>query len=98
MKRILIGVGIYAIVDDEDYDRVSKIGWFAKKRNVKGPVKYFAYSTRSVRWQMLPMHRFILSPKDDEVVLHLNDDQLDNRRENLKIISRSEYLKRNKTK
>lgn len=81
MKKVPLvgkmGKGKYAIVDDEDYEKVSRYRWHYGNG--------YAISDFGVR-----MHRFIMSPPQDLVVDHINHDRLDNRRSNLKICTQFE--------
>lgn len=71
------GKNRYAIVDKEDYDRVSKYRWYYNNG--------YAVSDFGVR-----MHRFIMNPPHDMVVDHINHNRLDNRRSNLRICTQFE--------
>lgn len=65
------------LVDDCDWRRLSRMTWYI----AGGYVINSALHTR--------MHRFLLRPKDDEIVDHINGNRLDNRRSNLRIASYS---------
>lgn len=67
----------FAIVDDEDYERVNSFRWAIK--DIK---KQYA-----VRWdngKMIHMHRFILMAEDDIHIDHIDCCGLNNTRENLR--------------
>lgn len=74
------GRGKSAIIDDEDYDKVSRIKWF----NVNG----YARSGNGVA-----MHRLIMSPPPNMEIDHKNHNRLDNRKSNLRICTRQENAK-----
>lgn len=84
MKRIDLigkrGVMAYAIIDDEDYDRVSKYKWHYSN----------GYAINSFGYRM---HRLIMMPPHDLVVDHINHDKLDNRRKNLRVCTQLENSK-----
>lgn len=67
------GEGKYAIVDDDDYEKVSKIVWNCDTEG-------YAISNFGLR-----MHRFIMDPPSGLVVDHINHDKLDNRKSNLRV-------------
>lgn len=71
------GKGMFAIVDADDYNKVSSIKWF----NVNG----YARSRDGKS-----MHRLIMSPPEDREIDHRNHNRLDNRKSNLKICTRQE--------
>lgn len=80
MKIPLIGgkgKGLCAIIDDADYDRVSRYDWHYSNGYA---VNNFGYR----------MHRLIMSPPSHLVVDHINHDRLDNRRSNLRICTNFE--------
>jgi hypothetical protein len=81
MKEIKLTRGKVAMVDDEDYELLSKWKWFATKDG---------YARRDLkvdgRTIAIPMHREILGipPQKGLVSDHRNGDRLDNRRSNLR--------------
>jgi hypothetical protein len=74
--------GLYALVDDEDYERLSQWNWTAIYTNRKNG----GYAVRVQYGTTYLMHRVVLGVGDDVSVKHLNRNGLDNRRENLKEI------------
>jgi len=85
MKEIPLTQGKVALVDDEDYERVSGYKWHAfhagrtwyARRGNGGPL----------------MHRMILRlAKSTPSIDHINHNGLDNRRENLRICSQKDNL------
>lgn len=74
-----------AIVDDEDFDRVNQYKWYAHKGS-RNQCWYAARTTRKllgprkIEW----LHRFIMQPKDDEQVDHINGNGLDCRKSNMR--------------
>lgn len=91
MKTIPLTRGHVALVDDEDFEMLSKwtwcigqagTGYYAKAYNGGGAAaQRFAY-----------MHRIIMDlvPGDGVEVDHINHDGLDNRRRNLRVCSHKE--------
>lgn len=72
-----------ALVDDEDADRVLSFRWCRC-----GP----GYVGHRADGKVVSLHRFIvgLAPGDGREVDHINGDRLDNRRENLRIVTRAQ--------
>ena len=99
MKIISLSQGKVAKVDDGDFDWLNQWKWSAhKNRNT-------FYAVRAVRvglkQKFLFMHRLILGLDfgDKRQADHINMDGLDNRRENLRIVTASENrCNRGKTK
>lgn len=84
MKKIPLTQGKFALVDDEDFDRVSKLKWHTK------PVYGGWYAATWVgRGERLLMHRFIVPGVFR--LDHKNKDGLDNQKENLRPATRSQY-------
>ena len=90
MKKIPLTKGKFAIVDDEDFETLSKFRWHY------GQAYYGGYAKRTIlesgsRWNS-SMHRIILGLKkgDGLQVDHANGDKLDNRRANLRVCSHAE--------
>lgn len=84
MKKIKAGRGIYVTVDDNDYEFLRAFKVWA----VRQPTN--TYAVVSVCGHAIPLHRFLLNAKKNWVVDHINNDGLDNRRENLRLASESQ--------
>jgi|SRR5690606_5995401 len=82
-KEIPLTQGKVAIVDDEDFEWLSRYRWAYNKR--------LGYAQRSIRKDgklaSLAMHRAIMQPPPGMQVDHINGDRLDNRRCNLRIVT-----------
>jgi len=91
-REISLTQGLVAIVDAGDYVWLSKWKWFAKVGGCGGD----AYAARSVRIngkvKTVRMHRLIMDAPDGMEVDHINGNTMDNRRCNLRIVSKSENL------
>jgi hypothetical protein len=89
-RRIPLTQGKYAIVDPEDFERLSKHKWHAFKS------KNTFYAERAVRvgkvrkQVVIKMHREILKVPDGLLVDHKNHNGLDNRKANLRPATRAE--------
>lgn len=86
MKKINLMLGRFALVDNSDYEKVSKFKWYADK----GSRTYYAKMVGGGK----RMHRFILGLRKNSrlEVDHINNDGLDNRRSNLRLCNRSQNL------
>ena len=82
--------GLVALIDDEDYDRVSQFKWHASLAG-KGSNLYYARHNPE-RNKTIRLHRFILNATAGQVVDHINHDGLDCRRENLRIVSQHQNI------
>ena len=87
-RRIPLTQGKYAIVDPEDYERLSRHKWhlnmdvhtnYACRNIMIGPKKV-----------QIKMHREILKPPRHLFVDHINHNGLDNRKANIRLATRSQ--------
>ncbi|MFA6445728.1 MAG: HNH endonuclease [Candidatus Paceibacterota bacterium] len=95
MKTILMKSGDIALIDDKDYDLVSKYNWsVAGNRYARAA----AYDTDEkdknghIKQRVIKMHRLIIGAKKNEFVDHINGNGFDNRRENLRICTMSQNM------
>lgn len=96
MREIKLTRGHVAIVDDEDFDELSKFKWHAM------PSRHYVYAARS---EKVPggrvlhhkMHRQ-LKGFPEGMVDHANGNTLDNRRSNLRVCERGQNVANQKCK
>lgn len=94
-KTIQLTQGYETVVDDEDYDWLMEMGkWCSRPHNkrliyaAKGRRKDDPEKPKTIR-----MHRMVMNVDPDVFVDHINNDGLDNRKENLRICSHRENLR-----
>lgn len=87
-REIDLSQGLRAIVDDDDFDWLSQMRWCAHREGRQ----IYAWSYKNVdgRQTYLKMHRIILNAPQCAVVDHVNGNGLDNRRENIRLATRTE--------
>ena len=95
MKEIKLTRGKFAIVDDDDYERVNKLKWSLEDSGKNGHELYYAKRLHPVirgkKYVRLTMHKFIMGDIPEGMVIdHINLNGLDNRKENLRICTRSQ--------
>jgi hypothetical protein len=99
MKEIPLTQGKVALVDDDDYLELSKHKWHASK---DGKTFYAARSSSadvSGKRCTLLMHIAIMGTAENLETDHINGDGLDNRKENLRIVTkRGNQQNRHQTK
>ena len=87
-RRIRLHNGRYAVVDPADYPILCEYDWQFKQ------CKTSDYAWRILfengRQKIIYMHRQIMNPPKDKFVDHINHDGLDNRRDNLRIATRTQ--------
>lgn len=92
MKLIPLSKGKVAMVDDEDFERLSKLSWHVM------PAPYTLYAAawciHDGRRIKNTMHRFLMNlwPGDKSVVDHIDHDGLNNQKENLKVCTQKNNL------
>lgn len=84
MKYIELTQGKRAIVDDEDYEELSKCKWYAYTDG------YNWYAGHKVNKRIASMHRTVMKTSPDMETDHINGDGLDNRKSNLRVCKKSE--------
>ncbi len=84
-KRIKLTWGKWAIVDAEDYDRLSRYKWLAVEM---GRCWYGRTLKRDGR--PLAMHRLIMDAPKGLMVDHIDHDGLNNRKSNLRLCTRKQ--------
>lgn len=78
----------YVLIDDEDFDRVSRAKWSGYQA---GKNRYArATSCTHVPSRLKDMHRFIMWAKPGQVTDHVNGDTHDNRKQNLRFVTRQQ--------
>lgn len=83
MERVKLTQDKYALIDDEDLKLVSEYKWhygngYAKRRDHKS--------------SLCRMHHLILPLKKGYMVDHINGNRLDNRRNNLRLVTKSQNM------
>lgn len=90
-KIIPLTKGYYALVDEEDFDKVSKYIW-----NVRLS-KHTNYAKASINGKSTFMHRFVMNVRDGKVkVDHIFHNGLDNRKEQLRVGSQVDNMMNSK--
>lgn len=78
--------GFYAQVDEMDSFPILGRAWHTHN----------GYACTMMEGKHVLMHRLLLQPKDKEIVDHINQDKLDNRRSNLRIATRLQNYRNSK--
>jgi hypothetical protein len=91
MKYIELTQGKRTMVDDEDYNELSKYKWYARKTGKKYYVLRHFYAGKK-QYKHILLHRMIMNTPDGMCTDHINGDGLDNRKSNLRICTISENL------
>jgi hypothetical protein len=93
LKEIQLTQGKVTLVDDEDYDELMDYKWYFIK-----VYKSYGYAARGgEKNKTVYLHREVMNPPKDMTVDHINHDTLDNRRNNLRVVTQKENSQ-NRTK
>jgi hypothetical protein len=88
-RAIPLSKGKFAIVSEEDYEWLNQWNWLVLKKSINyySAVKNGKRLGGGKREPQTSMHAFIMNPKKGMVVDHINRNPLDNRRENLRVVT-----------
>lgn len=90
MKLIPLTQGQFALVDDEDYERISAFKWFAVKSRGTYYARRNQWNSKLKRDFTIPMHRVILNAAPGVEVDHRDNNGLNNQKHNLRNCSDAE--------
>jgi hypothetical protein len=95
--RHAIGAHEYAIVDDEDYAELAQYSWKAKPNGPGNNVYAVRNSKVDGKNVTIRMHRYVMQYVGALDIDHINHNSLDNRKQNLRVVTRSINCKNRKT-
>jgi hypothetical protein len=78
------------IIDDEDFLKIKNYNWYASK------CKNITYATGYNKKDKQYMHRLIMNASKSEIIDHINNNGLDNRKQNLRICTVSQNAQNNR--
>lgn len=90
MKTIPLTQGKVAIVDDEDYEELNRYKWYA---NLQSGIWYARRHLEKMNEKNITMHRQIMGSPCGKFIDHINQNGLNNRKENLRTCTRSQNCK-----
>ena len=91
MKRIPLAQNKFSLVDDDDFERLSRHKW--KFNHGYAARSVFVKGSKPHRWTIELMHRVVMNVPKGVLIDHINLDSLDNRKENLRFCDKSENAK-----
>lgn len=84
-KQIPLSQGLFATVDDDDYEYLAQFKWYATRlRNVCYAVRH-SPKVKGKQFPLIKMHRVVANAPDGLSIDHINGDGLDNRKINLRV-------------
>lgn len=92
MKKIRLNNTLFALVDDDDFEPLSKLKWFAFPNGNTIYAKAFIGNTQTL------LHRLLLDLTDPKIIVdHKNGNGLDCQRHNLRVCTWSENLRNSRS-
>lgn len=88
MAEIKLSNGMTALVDDDDFGRVSQFKWHCLRQDQLYAIRHFPRVGKVYRSERL--HRFILQVPKGMDIDHINGNGLDCRKSNLRIATKSQ--------
>lgn len=91
--KLRLKEGVYTLLDKEDLQKVSSYTW-----NIGGTIRKTGSENLYVRAamcgnntkRMILLHRIVMDADPGQIVDHINHDYLDNRKSNLRFVTRSQ--------
>lgn len=98
VREISLNKGFVALVDEEDYESVSKYLWYVQEKTLKNGIKK-NYVRRNVSpGKQVMLHRQLCGITDSMIIVdHLDDNGLNNCRQNLRVCRHSQNNQRKRT-
>lgn len=82
MKKIYLKNDLYCLVDDDDFEKMSKYKWHFQ---TAGKDYFYGYAYSVIDGKRIGMHRLIIGAQAKNQVDHINCNPLDNQKNNLRI-------------
>lgn len=93
MKKIPLTQGQFALVDDDDFELVSRYKWYAKwDKKTKSFRPCTAIRNTDGKQQTVLMYRLVMNAKPGEMVDHIHHDTLDSRKSELRLCTNSQNM------
>lgn len=88
-KRSNTLVGLFAMVDDDDYDMLASRKWSCSfNKHFNGP----GYAVTNTGRSTIAMHQVILQAPSGQMIDHIDRNPLNNQRANLRVVNHSQSL------
>lgn len=98
MKKIKLTQGKYALVDDSDFEFLNQWKWYLSDSGYAIRTKYVRLGLNKYTSKNIRMHRLINNTPEGVSTDHINRNRLDNKRENLRNVTKSQNAINSKIK
>lgn len=85
MKKIKLTKGQYALVDDDDYGELNKYKWYCTSEGYA-----MRRDNKKNKFKVLSMHRVLMKARKGQQIDHINNNTVDNQRQNLRKATRTQ--------
>lgn len=92
MNKLKLTQGKYAILDKEDYENLKKFKWHYGEYGKTGYAKRLIWDKKNKKSKIVRMHHFVLPLRKGYMVDHINGNGIDNRRNNLRLVTKSQNM------
>jgi hypothetical protein len=89
-KTILLNKNHETLVSDDDYEILNQWKWHLNDKGYAFRRGHKCMESKKQKFKTIRMHRLIINAPDGLDVDHINGNRLDNRRENLRLCTRSQ--------
>jgi len=87
MKKIKLNKGTFATVDNDDFEYLNQWKWYINNNGYAIRTKYTKLGFKKYKMKKVYMHRVVNNTPDNLQTDHINHNQLDNRRINLRSVT-----------
>jgi hypothetical protein len=91
-RKIPLTQGKYAIVDPEDYDRLTKYKWHVHKSAHSYYAVHSLTNGKNLPRKNIQMHNLVIKPPPGCFLDHISQNALDNRKANLRIATHTQNV------
>lgn len=97
MKQIQLTQGQFALVDDEDFENINTVKWFASQLGRKPNKKFYAAKQSASingKRNVIYLHRYILglTKESKSQVDHIDGNSLNNQKNNLRLCTHQQNM------
>lgn len=97
MKKLPLTNGGFALIDDEDFERLSAYPW-RRQPAQRSDIEYAVYTASAGKRTTIRLHRMILGATSGQSVDHRDGNGLNNAKSNLRICTHAENCRNRKTR
>lgn len=90
MKKIPLSRGMFALVDDSDYERVIQFKWCVDTNDYKRFYAKHGYAYKNGKRPCIKLHHFLIGRIKGKEVDHIDGNGLNNQRNNLRFCTRTQ--------